>query len=88
MTRKAIIHGNKLGGFMSETIKAAININDETEVLFQRLGGKWYVFSQVDEDFVYSALPKGIDPRSTKLELFKIIEDHINRVAEYYKEGA
>ena len=73
---------------MSETIKAAININDETEVLFQKLGGKWYVFSQVDEDFVYSALPKGIDPRSTKLELFKIIEDHINRVAEYYKEGA
>jgi hypothetical protein len=60
----------------------------ETEVLFQKLGGKWYVFSQIEEEFIYSALPKGIDPRSTKLELFNIIEEHINRVAEYYKETA
>jgi len=62
--------------------------NGETEVLFQRLGGKWYVFSQIEEEFIYSALPKGIDPRSTKLELFNIIEEHINRVADYYKESA
>tara|TARA_B100000925_G_scaffold20244_1_gene13848 strand:- start:934 stop:1152 length:219 start_codon:yes stop_codon:yes gene_type:complete len=60
----------------------------ETEVLFQKLGGKWYVFSQIEEEFIYSPLPKGIDPRSTRLELFNIIEEHINRVAGYYKETA
>ena len=71
-----------------EAIETTMTKNGETEVLFQRLGGKWYVFSQIEEDFIYSALPNGIDPRSTKLELFNIIEEHMNRVADYYKASA
>ena len=61
--------------------------NPITEVLFQKLGGRWYVFSEVEEDFVYSPLPEGIDPRETKLELFNIIEEHILRVSKQYKKS-
>ena len=39
----------------------------DNEVLFQKLGTRWYVFSEIENDFVYSPLPDGIDPRSTNL---------------------
>lgn len=57
--------------------------NTEREVLFQKLGTKWYVFTEIGNDFVYSALPEGIDPRTTKLELFNVIEDHLERVSKH-----
>lgn len=60
----------------------------DNEVLFQKLGTRWYVFSEIENDFVYSPLPDGIDPRSTRLELFNIIEDHIQRVSKYQKKAA
>ena len=31
--------------------------NGETEVLFQKLGGKWYVFSQIEKS-LFTPLPK------------------------------
>ena len=46
------------------------------------------MFSEIEDDFVYSPLPDGIDPRSTRLELFNIIEDHIQRVSKYQKKAA
>ena len=55
----------------------------ESEVLFQKLGNKWYVFSEIDNNFVYSALPEGINPKTTKLELFEVIEDHIKKVSDH-----
>jgi hypothetical protein len=51
------------------------------EVLFQKLGETWFVFSEVNGEVIYSAMPKGIDPKSTKLELYQVIEDHIAKVA-------
>ncbi len=52
------------------------------EVLFQKLGNTWYVFSEINQELIYSALPEGIDPRDTQLELFEVIEEHLNKVSK------
>lgn len=62
---------------------------NESEVLFQKLGNSWYVFSEVENDVIYSALPEGMDPRTTKLELFEVIEGHMAKVADFHSaQGA
>ena len=53
------------------------------EVLFQKLGQTWYIFTEVNEEVIYSAMPDGMDPRSTKLELFEVIEEHMKKVATH-----
>lgn len=58
----------------------------QSEVLFQKLGQTWYVFSEINNELVYSALPAGMDPRSTKLELFHVIEDHMKKVSKQMKD--
>ncbi|MAX67942.1 MAG: hypothetical protein QF441_16925 [Bacteriovoracaceae bacterium] len=60
-------------------------ISNETlkEVLFQKLGHTWYIFTEVNNEIIYSAMPDGMDPRSTKLELFDVIEDHMKKVATH-----
>ena len=57
-----------------------------SEVLFQKLGNKWYVFSEIENDFIYSPLPDGINRKTTKLELFEVIEEHIIRVSKHIKK--
>jgi len=57
----------------------------DKEVLFQKLGETWYVFTEVENDFIYSALPTGLNPMETKLELFEVIEEHMTKVADHYK---
>jgi len=51
------------------------------DVLFQKLGNTWYVFSEINDDFIYSALPAGLNPKTTKLELFEVIEDQMKKVS-------
>ena len=51
------------------------------DVLFQKLGNTWYVFSEINDDFIYSALPAGVNPKTTKLELFEVIEEHMKKVS-------
>lgn len=53
------------------------------EVLFQKLGLTWYIFTEIDNEVVYSAMPEGMDPRTTKLELYEVIEDHLKKVATH-----
>jgi hypothetical protein len=53
----------------------------ENEVLFQKLGNTWYIFAEVDNQMIYSAMPEGMDPRTTKLELYNVIEEHMKKVA-------
>lgn len=58
------------------------NSNEITnEVLFQKLGQTWYIFTEINSEVVYSAMPEGMDPMTTKLELFDVIEDHMKKVA-------
>ena len=54
----------------------------ENEVLFQKLGTTWYIFTEIKGDVVYSQLPEGMDPYNTKLELYDVIEDHMERVSD------
>lgn len=59
--------------------------NPTQEVLFQKIGNTWFVFTEMENEVVYSALPMGMDPKTTKLELFEIVEQHMEKVAEHYK---
>lgn len=61
-----------------------MNIKD---VLFQKIGMSWYIFSEVKGEVIYSVMPQGMDPRETKLELFHIIEEHMERVASHRFNG-
>jgi len=62
-----------------------INTNLENEVLFQKLGPTWFVFTEIKGDVVYSQLPDGMDPYNTKLELYEVIEEHMMKVAEHQR---
>jgi len=61
--------------------------NSTREVLFQKMGNTWFVFTEIENDIVYSALPEGMDPRTTKLELYTVIEEHMEKVAEHYRKS-
>ena len=61
------------------------------EVLFQKLGHVWYIFTEINDQVIYSAMPDGMDPRTTKLELYDVIEEHMQKVAthpRFAKESA
>jgi hypothetical protein len=66
---------------MEEMMKAQTTHKQTSEVLFQKLGETWYVFSESGDDMIYSALPSGMDPRNTKLELMEIVEEHMRKVS-------
>jgi hypothetical protein len=53
------------------------------EVLFQKLGTTWFIFTEVNNEVVYSAMPEGMDPRETKLELYDVIEEHLKKVSTH-----
>ena len=57
----------------------------ENEVLFQQIANKWYVFTEINGDMVYSALPEGMNPQTTKLELYNVIEDHMKKISTIKK---
>ena len=63
---------------------AKSNTQKSNEVLFQKLGNTWYVFTETQNDMVYSALPEGMDPHTTKMELFEVIEAHMQKVSKHY----
>lgn len=55
--------------------------NDEdTDILFQKMGNRWYLFTQIGEEVIYSQLPPGLDPNCTKFELFEVLEEHVEKV--------
>ncbi|MCB9094270.1 MAG: hypothetical protein H6621_04295 [Halobacteriovoraceae bacterium] len=51
-----------------------------SDVLFQKLGNRWYIFTEKDGELVYSVMPDGMDPRKTKLELYEVIEEHMDNI--------
>jgi hypothetical protein len=57
--------------------------NQVKDVLFQKIGNTWYIFSEVNNEVVYSVMPNGMDPKNTKLELYEIIEEHMTKVASH-----
>lgn len=61
--------------------------NNVKDVLFQKIGNKWFIFSEVNNEVVYSVMPEGMDPKSTKLELYEIIEEHMSKVASHKRRS-
>lgn len=45
----------------------------EKEVLFQKIGSQWYVFSFENDDLHYCALPAHLNPKSSKVEIYEVI---------------
>lgn len=39
------------------------NTSTQKEVLFQKLGQTWFIFTEIDDEVVYSAMPEGMDPK-------------------------
>ena len=54
-----------------------------SRVLFQKLGNTWYAFSEIQDEVIFSALPAGVDPRSAKVELYEVLEEHMRKVAHF-----
>ncbi len=71
---------------MSATSKATTNPSTteemEREVLFQKIGHLWYAFACVDEEVIYTALPSGVDPNDSCVELYEVLEEHLDKVSE------
>lgn len=61
--------------------------NNVKDVLFQKVGNTWFIFSEVNGEVVYSVMPEGMDPKTTKLELYQIIEDHMTKVASHKRRS-
>lgn len=61
--------------------------NSVKDVLFQKIGNKWFIFSEVNSEVVYSVMPEGMDPKETKLELYEIIEEHLTKVASHKRRN-
>jgi hypothetical protein len=57
------------------------------DVLFQKIGNTWFIFSEVNSEVVYSVMPEGMDPKTTKLELYEIIEEHMTKVANHKRRS-
>ncbi len=58
----------------------------DAEVLFQKLGNTWYAFTQINDEVIYSTLPEGIDPLTTRLELISVVEDHIKKISKAHSK--
>ncbi len=52
----------------------------QSEILFQKLGNTWYAFTEVDGEFLFRALPQGLDPRKTKIEFTQILHSDFSNV--------
>lgn len=61
--------------------------NTVKDVLFQKIGNQWFIFSEVNNEVVYSVMPHGMDPKTTKLELYEIIEEHMTKVASHKRRA-
>ena len=51
----------------------------EKDVLFQKLGDRWYAFTEINQEVVYCALPPGVDPQSQKFELYSEWEAQLKK---------
>ncbi len=71
----------------SNNTNSAKNSAQVKDVLFQKIGNTWFIFSEVNNEVVYSVMPQGMDPKETKLELYNIIEDHMTKVASHKRRA-
>jgi hypothetical protein len=46
----------------------------ESKVLYQKLGDTWYLFTEIQGEVIFTALPKEVNPYEKPLEIYEIIE--------------
>ena len=68
-----------------KALNSRISNQTNNDVLFQKIANTWYVFSEINGEVIYSSLPRGMDPKSTHLELFEVIEEHLHKVSKYHR---
>jgi hypothetical protein len=84
---------NTMEGKMTTSNNSKNSNNDKKvkpsvkDVLFQKIGNTWFIFSEVNSEVVYSVMPQGMDPKTTKLELYEIIEEHMSKVASHKRRA-
>lgn len=71
----------------SKNTNGSQSSNSVKDVLFQKIGSTWFIFSEVNNEVVYSVMPQGMDPKETKLELYNIIEEHMTKVASHKRRA-
>ena len=67
-------------------MNTAAQLENNKDVLFQKLGNTWYIFAEINDEVVYSTMPEGMDPYTTSLDLYEVIEDHMERVSKMNKK--
>ena len=69
----------------TSTESKSVNKEITKDILFQKLGNTWFIFTEINNQIVYSAMPEGMDPRTTNLELYNVIEDHMKKISDLPK---
>lgn len=82
MEGKMTISNNSKNSNNNTKVKPSVK-----DVLFQKIGNTWFIFSEVNSEVVYSVMPQGMDPKTTKLELYEIIEEHMSKVASHKRRA-
>ena len=52
----------------------------EKDILVQKLANTWYIFSEINNDIIYTAIPKAVDPFHDTIELYHYVENHKEKV--------
>ena len=52
----------------------------ESDVLFQKIGNDWFLFTQIGNEIIYTQLPPGLNPKTSKLQLYEVIEEHQKKI--------
>ncbi len=45
------------------------------DVLFQKLANQWFAITEKDGEVLFSTLPKGLDPKTDLIAIYKVLEE-------------
>lgn len=52
----------------------------DSKVLYQKLGETWYLFTEINGEVIFTALPKDLNPYENKVEIYEIIEKQRTKI--------
>ncbi len=51
------------------------------EVLYQKMGDIWYIFTRINDELYFTPLPKNLSPFDKNFQLFEVV-DKLEKVPE------
>ncbi|MBF0364394.1 MAG: hypothetical protein HQK50_02420 [Oligoflexia bacterium] len=61
----------------TKTKRSEINEMEESaQVLYQKLGDRWYAITDTKHGICYAIMPEGVDPRKHPIELIQEVESN------------